>query len=167
MRSNPYPNYLISARLPGMNKILLGLIIIIGGWLVLMLFLKGLAWMWKRGARTAANKALASEKILRITSDASFLGVDFPGPNLPPRTSGVLAVTDERLYFMPWFPRKSLSFPIHYIKEVQLKASYGNFSTKVPFLVFIIKDLKDPYGTIAWMVHDPREWVDAINNLIR
>ncbi len=150
-----------------MNKILLGLIVIIGGWLVLMLFLKGLAWMWKRGARTAANKALASEKILRITSDASFLGADFPGPNLPPRTSGVLAVTNERLYFMPWFPRKSLSFPIHYIKEVQLKASYGNFSTTVPCLVFIIKDLKDPYGTIAWMVHDPREWVDAINSVLR
>ncbi len=167
MRSNPYPNYLISARLPGMNMILLGLIVIIGGWLVLMLFLKGLAWMWKRGARTAANKALASEKILRITSDASFLGADFPGPNLPARTSGVLAVTDERLYFMPWFPRKSLSLPHDWIKEVQLKATYGNFSTTVPCMVFTGGSPGSPSGTIAWMVHDPREWVDAINNLIR
>ncbi len=150
-----------------MNKILLGLIVIIGGWLVLMLFLKGLAWMWKRGARTAANKALAGEKILRITSDASFLGADFPGPNLPPRTSGVLAVTDKQVYFMPWFPRKSLSLPHAWIKEVQLKASYGNFSTSVSCMVFTGGYSKDPNGTIAWMVHDPRKWVDAVNSALR
>jgi hypothetical protein len=150
-----------------MNKILLGLIVIIVGWTLIMLSLKGLTWMWKRGARTAANKALAGEKILRITSDASFLGADFPGPNLPPRTSGVLAVTDKRIYFMPWFPRKSLSLPHDWIKEVQLKASYGNFSTSVPCMVFTGGYTKDPSGTIAWMVHDPREWIDAINSALR
>ncbi len=150
-----------------MNKLLIGLVVVAASWMLLMLSLKGMARLWKRGARKAADKALAGENVLMITSDASFLGADFPGPNLPPRTSGVLAVTDRQVYFMPWFPRKSISLPHNWIKEVHLKASYGNFSTAIPCLVFVVRDLKDPYGTIAWLVHDPREWVDAANSALK
>ena len=132
-----------------------------------MLGLKGMAAFWKWGALRDANKFLADEKILKITNNASYLGADFPGPNLPPRTSGVLAITDRQIYFLPWFPRKRIALPFKWVKGVKLQLSYGEVATAIPGLVIRVRDLKDPEGTIAWLVHEPHEWEQIINAVLK
>lgn len=149
-----------------MQKILIILIVLFGGWLLVMLGLKGMAFLLRRGTLRDAEKALAGEKIHKITNNASYLGADFPGPNLPPRTSGVLAITDRQIYFLPWFPRKSISLPLQWVKGTRLQSSYGEVATSIPSLVIRVRDLKDPEGTIAWLVHEPREWEDIIKSQI-
>ena len=131
-----------------------------------MLLLKGLAALMKMSALTAAHKLLADENILRITDNASFLGADFPGPNLPPRTSGVLAVTDRKVFFLPWFPRKSISLPYGWVKGVRLQDSFGELKFPLPCVVVRVRELKDPEGAIAWLVHDPTEWEKAIEESV-
>ena len=156
---NPELNY---AKLPPMKTILTILIVVAGGWLLLMVVLKGIALYLRKNTLKAVQKILAGEKILHIADNTSFLGADFPGPNLPPRTSGVLAVTDRQIYFLPWFPRKKISLPWEWIKGVKLESSYGSVTAPIPCLVIQVRDLKDPEGTIAWLVHEPSEWLKVI-----
>ncbi len=150
-----------------MNTILIILVIAAGGWLLLMLTLKGFAYYLRKNTLKDVKKVLGEEKILYIADNTSYLGADFPGPNLPPRTSGVLAVTDRQIYFLPWFPRKKISLPWQWVKGVKLEPSYGPVATSVPCLVIRVRDLKDPEGTIAWLVHEPREWLNIINSQIK
>jgi len=150
-----------------MNTLLLILIIAAGGWLLLMVVLKGLAAYLRKNTLKDVQKILADEKILHIADNTSFLGADFPGPNLPPRTSGVLAVTDRQIYFLPWFPRKKISLPWQWIIGARLESSYGSAAASIPCLVIRVRDLKDPEGTIAWLVHEPTEWLKVINSQIK
>ncbi|UCF31644.1 MAG: hypothetical protein JSV26_04320 [bacterium] len=147
-----------------MQTLLIILIVAVAGWFLIMLGLKGMAFLLRRGTLRDAEKSLAGERILKITNNASFLGADFPGPNLPPRTSGVLAITDRQIYFLPWFPRKSISLPFKWVKGTKLQASYGEVATSIPNLVIRVRDLKDPEGSIAWLVHEPRDWMEIINS---
>jgi hypothetical protein len=150
-----------------MNTVLIILVIAAVGWLVLIVGLKGFASFLRKGALKTVEDVLAGEKIHLIVDNASYLGADFPGPNLPPRTSGVLAITDRQIYFLPWFPRKKISLPWQWIKGAKLESSYGSVATSVPCLVIRVRDLKDPEGTIAWLVHEPREWQNIINSQIK
>ncbi len=149
-----------------MNIFLIIAAVAVGGWIILILLLKGIAAFLKKSALKAARKLLVNEKILKITDNASFLGADFPGPNLPPRTSGVLAVTDRKIFFLPWFPRKPISLPYEWVNGVGLQASFGKLGFSVPCMVVRVKDLKDPEGSIAWLVHEPKEWEKTIGSRV-
>ena len=135
-------------------------------WIGIMLLLKGYAAYLRRSTLKAARQALAQEKILRITDNASFLGADFPGPNLPPRTSGVLAVTDRSVYFLPWFPRKSVTIPHAWVRSVRTEKSFGSLSFAIPVLVIGVRDVKDPEGLVGWLVKEPWEWREEIGKLV-
>lgn len=146
------------------------LIIIAGfaaGWVLLIFGLKGMAVLLRRSAVKATRAALADENILRITDNVSFMGADFPGPNLPRRTSGVLAVTDTRLFFLPWFPRRAITLPRDTIAGVSLLDHYGERAYNIPVLSLKVKGVGDPHGNIAWLTHEPEEWEREIRSLIR
>ncbi|HDL54262.1 MAG TPA: hypothetical protein ENH32_09850 [Proteobacteria bacterium] len=155
-----------SVKFPAMNVFLLIAGIAVGGWFVFILLIKGFAALLKKSALEATLKLLSGEEILRITDNASFLGADFPGPNLPPRTSGVLAVTDRKIFFLPWFPRKSISLPYEWVNGVRLQASFDDMASSIPCVVVRVKELKDPEGSIAWLVHEPRKWEKAIERRV-
>ena len=141
-------------------------IIIPGVWITVMLSLKGMAFLLRRQTEKAAQTVLHAEAILRITDNASYLGADFSGPNLPPRTSGVLALTAERLYFLPWFPRKSISLPRGTVSEVLTRPSFKNLGYNIPALVLRVKGVGDPEGEMGWLVHDPEGWERDIKEML-
>ncbi len=137
-----------------------------GGWLLLIFGLKGMAVLLRKSTVKATQTALAYETVRKITDNASFLGADFPGPNLPPRTSGVLAVTDNRLFFLPWFPRRSIVLPWSSISRVSLEDHFGEMAYNIPVLTLRVKGVGDPDGRIAWLIHEPEEWKREIRKVI-
>jgi hypothetical protein len=149
-----------------MKTALIVLAILFGGWLLFIFGLKGMASLLRKSTAKAAMAALSNEAILRLTENASFLGADFPGPNLPPRTSGTLAVTETKVLFLPWFPRRSITLPVHTIAGVGLKNELGNMAYNIPVLVLNIKGVGDPYGSMAWLVHEPEEWKHIIKSIL-
>jgi hypothetical protein len=134
-------------------------------WIILMLLLKGGARLMRRSTLKAMNSMLAYENILLITDNAGYMGADFPGPNLPPRTNGVLALTSGKLIFLPLFPRKAITLPAQWIKGVGARQTFNDISYNIPFLVVDVRDLGDPDGQIAWIVNDPEEWVRKIKEV--
>jgi hypothetical protein len=149
-----------------MNTLLIIIAVAAGGWVLLMLGLKGVAALLRRSAVKATKNALSGEKILRMTDNVSFLGADFPGPNLPPRTSGVLAVTDSRIIFLPWFPRRAITLPRETIAEVNLQDHYGEMAYNIPVLLLKVRGVGDPHGNMAWLTHEPEEWEKVIKKVI-
>ena len=137
-----------------------------GGWILLIFGLKGMAALLRKSTVKATKAALAGEDILKMIDNVSFLGADFPGPNLPPRTSGVLAVTDKRIMFLPWFPRRAITLPKETIVGVSLRDHYGEMAYNIPVLLLKVKDVGDPHGSMAWLAHDPEEWRQKIASII-
>jgi hypothetical protein len=149
-----------------MNTLLIIIAVAAGGWVLLIFGLKGMAAIMRKGTVKATMNALAGENILKMTDNVSFLGANFPGPNLPPRTSGVLAVTDTRLIFLPWFPRRAITLPRDTIAEVSLVDHYGEMAYNIPVLLLKVKGVGDPHGKMAWLTHDPEEWKKVIRSMI-
>ena len=131
-----------------------------------MLGLKGLAALLRRSTVKATKNALAGENILKMTDNVSFLGADFPGPNLPPRTSGVLAVTDSRIIFLPWFPRRAITLPRDTIAEVNLQDHYDKMAYNIPVLLLKVRGVGDPHGSMAWLAHEPEAWEKVIKSIL-
>ena len=131
-----------------------------------MLGLKGMAALLRKSAVKATKTALAGENILMMTDNVSFLGADFPGPNLPLRTSGVLAVTDSRIIFLPWFPRRAITLPRDTIAEVNLQDHYGEMAYNIPVLSVKVRGVGDPHGNMVWLTHEPEEWEREIKKMI-
>ncbi|MDF1536353.1 MAG: hypothetical protein P1S46_07610 [bacterium] len=150
-----------------MKTFIIVIIVIVAAWLALMLGLKLAARVLRKGAVKAAGAALAGETVRMTTDNASYLGADFPGPNLPPRTSGVLAVTDTKLFFLPWFPRKAITLPRATIAEVSLKGSFRDMSYSIPLLTIKVRGVGDPHGTMTWLVHDPAQWEREIRSILK
>ena len=140
--------------------------VLAAGWVLVIFVLKGMAALLRKRAVKSAKAALAGEEILRMTDNASFLGADFPGPNFPPRTSGTLAVTSTRLFFLAWFPQHAITLPRDTIKGVTLEDQFGERAYNIPALVLKIKGVGDPHGKMAWLTHDAEEWRDKIKSII-
>ena len=149
-----------------MDTVLLVVAIIIGAWILMMAGLRGFASLLRRQTSRAAHNAVYPEKILLTTDNASYLGAGFPGPNLPPRTSGCLTITENRLFFLPWFPRKSITLPRHTIHSVRTGSSFDGATYSIPVLVLSIKGVGDPAGDMAWLVHHPEDWEKEIRSIL-
>ena len=149
-----------------MNTFLIIIAVAAGGWVLLIFILKGMAALMRKSTVKATRNAFAGENILKITDNVSFLGADFPGPNLPPRTSGVLAVSDSRVIFLPWFPRRAITLPRDTIAEVSLKDRYGDMAYNIPVLSLKIKGVGDPHGNMVWLTHEPAEWKSVIRSIV-
>jgi hypothetical protein len=149
-----------------MNTLLIIIAVLAAGWVLFIFGLKGLAALLRKSATKATMKALAGENILKMTDNVSFLGADFPGPNLPPRTSGVLAITGTRLFFLPWFPRRAITLPRDTIAEVSLRDHYGEMAYNIPVLLLKVKGVGEPYGSMAWLTHEQKEWEREIRKVI-
>jgi hypothetical protein len=142
-------------------------ILILVAWIVLMLGLKSFAALLRRQTEKATRNAIHPEKILRIVDNASYLGAQFPGPNLPPRTSGVLALTESRLFFLPWYPRKSITLPRNSIDSVKSSSSFDGKTYSIPALVFTVEGVGVPGAReIAWLVQDPEGWKGEIESIL-
>jgi hypothetical protein len=135
-------------------------------WVVLIAALKGMALLLRKQTTRAALAALQNEAILKQTDNASYLGAHFPGPNLPPRTSGFLALTESRLFFLPWFPRRSITLPRPSISSVESVPSFGNNSFNIPVLVITVRGVGDPDGEMGWLVHDAEGWEREIKKVV-
>jgi len=149
-----------------MNTLLIIAAVAAGGWILLIFGLKGMAALLRKSATKATIRALAGENIMRMTDNVSYLGADFPGPNLPPRTSGVLAITGTRLFFLPWFPRRAITLPSTTIADVSLRDHYGDMAYNIPVLLLKVKGVGDPHGSMAWLTHEPEEWEREIKKVI-
>ena len=149
-----------------MDTVLLVLVIIIGAWILLMASLKGFASLLRRQTEKAAHNAVYPETIRLSADNASYLGAGFPGPNLPPRTSGCLLLTENRLFFLPWFPRKSITLPKDTIRSVRTDSSFEGMSYAIQVLVLSIVGVADPHGDMAWLVHDPEGWEREIKAIL-
>jgi hypothetical protein len=149
-----------------MNTLYIIIAVAAAGWFLLIFGLKGMAILLRKSAVKATMKALDGENILKMSDNVSFLGADFPGPNLPPRTSGVLAVTDTRLLFLPWFPRRAITLPKDSIAKVSLQDIYGEMAYNIPVLLLKIKGVGDSQGSMAWLAHEAQEWEREIRKVI-
>jgi len=142
-------------------------ITVAGIWIAVMMALKGVVFLLRKQTGKAARTALHTEVIRKFTDNSNYLGAHFPGPNLPPRTSGVLVLTETRLFFLPWFPRRAITLPRDFILSVKASLLFGDKSYNIPALILTVRGVGDPDGEMAWLVHDPEGWEREINQLIR
>lgn len=149
-----------------MNTVLLIIVIIACAWIALMIGLKSFVALLRRQTEKAALNAIHPEEVLRITDNASYLGAGFPGPNLPLRTSGALILTAGRLFFLPWFPRKSITLPRNTIRTVKRSPSFNGQTYSIDVLVLSVKGVGNPDGEMAWLVHDPEVWEKEIKSIL-
>jgi hypothetical protein len=149
-----------------MKTFMIVIIALAAAWFAIIFGIKLMARFMRKGAVKDTERALAGETVHLITDNASYLGADFPGPNLPPRTSGVLAVTDTKLFFLPWFPRKAITLPRETITRVNLKDSFREMAYSIPLLSIEVKGGGDAQGTMTWLVHDVGEWERKIKQVI-
>jgi hypothetical protein len=149
-----------------MKTIIFVAIVTLGIWIALMISLRCFAGLLRRQTVKAARNAIHPEKILKIVENSGYLGARFPGPNLPPRTSGVLVLSESRLFFLPLFPRKAITIPRRSIRSVKTSFSFDGKTHRIPALVVVVKDVGDPDGEMAWLVHDPEEWERVIKEIL-
>ena len=149
-----------------MTTVLTILAIAVAAWILLMLALKGMAALLRKSAVKAVEAALHGETILRLADNVSYLGADFPGPNLPPRTSGVLALTESKLLFLPWFPRRAITLPRGTISGVSLRGSFRDMAFSIPVLSVEVKGVGNPDGIMAWLAHEAGEWEGEIRKVM-
>ncbi|OGI02552.1 MAG: hypothetical protein A2Y25_09595 [Candidatus Melainabacteria bacterium GWF2_37_15] len=97
------------------------------------------------------------EKIILKDSWANFFGLKSLGRGQI-RGNGILALTDKRVYFVRYFPKKEISIPLGTIKNVETVKSYLGKNIFAPIL-----KLNFDNEEVAFYVRDVEEWISEVN----
>ncbi|MBY9004394.1 MAG: hypothetical protein KGD73_10515 [Candidatus Lokiarchaeota archaeon] len=111
-------------------------------------------------------KKFEGQKVLGAFGSANYFGLESKGVKQV-RGNGVLVLTEEKLYFEMWVkPKTILEIPIKSIKEIDTVKSHLHKSKFRPLLkVFFINGLGER-DSVAWMVNNLKEWIDALQKIV-
>jgi len=108
-----------------------------------------------------ADGILLGERIVLRNGSANLFGVHSRGMGQV-RGNGVLSLTDSRLHFLMWLPRRELSIPIRAIEGIETPESFLGKTMFRPLLQVNFENEAGEPDAAAWLVRDLRAWRDAI-----
>jgi hypothetical protein len=131
--------------------------------LIIAAFAIMIPWMRKRFAErlAEADAALEGEDVLMKSMQASCFGVTSEGKNQV-RGDGILALTDERLAFFMFSPKKTISIPREKITGVGTPASFLGKTLISPLLEVRFKNEADEDDSTGFWMRDVLDWKSVL-----
>jgi len=83
------------------------------------------------------------------------------------RGNGVLLLTDEKLFFEMWKPKKEVQIPIKSITKISNPKSHMHKTALQPLLKVWFKNESGEEDSAAWWVHELDKWNNVLNRLIK
>ena len=108
---------------------------------------------------------LTNENIILLSPSANFFGQQSKG-HKQIRGNGVLALTNDKLYFEMWKPKKKLQISLTSIEGIETPKSHLGKSKFKPLLKIIFRNEKDDPDSATWLVRDLPKWKGTIENVI-
>ncbi len=112
------------------------------------------------------RKKFKGKRILKLLPNASFIGQS-SGAFGAVKGSGVLALTDEELYFELWLPKRELRIPVSDITGISTPASFQTRTVFRPLLQVDFKNANGAPDSVAWSVSELEQWKTAVERLMR
>lgn len=119
----------------------------------------------RSAALQAADEALAGERIVMREDSANLFGVRSRGMGQV-RGNGVLTLTDRRLHFAMWLPRREVSIERARITGTETPRSFLGRSRLTPVLQVDFTNELGEQDAAAWLVRDLPEWTEALSERI-
>jgi hypothetical protein len=110
------------------------------------------------------QQTLGEGNIRKMAASANGFGVQSDGYGQI-RGNGVLALTDEELYFLMWIPRREIRIPLDDITDIATPKSHLGKTKMQPLLKvsFVNRDGDD--DSVAWLVPELEDWERDVRNL--
>ncbi len=99
----------------------------------------------------------SGEKVILKDNSVTFFGIKSLGGGQI-RGKGFLALTEKRLYYSRYFPKKVVSIPVESIKETEMVQTYLGKNTYAP----VLKILFDQ-DEIAFAISEPDLWIEKLD----
>jgi hypothetical protein len=126
--------------------------------------------VWLRRLHDAAirdaDEALAAEAQILREPAANLFGVRSGGMGQV-RGNGVLTLTNRRLHFMMWLPRREVSIDLLNITGIETPKSFLGKSKLRPLLQVNFTDERGDEDAAAWLVADLEEWTETLDSRTR
>lgn len=108
---------------------------------------------------------LKGKNIIFYTTSANFFGRESLGRRQI-RGNGVLALTNDMLYFEMWKPKKQLQIFLSSIEGIETPKSHLGKTKFKPLLKIVFRNEKEELDSAAWFVRDLQKWKEIIQKLI-
>ncbi|MFP4321758.1 MAG: hypothetical protein ACLFTK_04825 [Anaerolineales bacterium] len=112
-------------------------------------------------ATAQALHTVRHEALLETRYGANFFGQQSVGV-VAIRGNGTLLLTNERLYFLMWFPRKEISISLAQITGVEAPRSFLGKSKALPLLQVNFLNEAGEADAAAWLIKDRETFQAAL-----
>ena len=131
-----------------------------------LLLLAGYHLLVSLGRRRVSEvrETLGEDNIRKIAASANCFGVQSEGYGQI-RGNGVLAVTDQELYYLMWLPAREIRIPLEDINDVDTTKSHLGKTKARPLLEILFTNTEGKEDSVAWLVPDLEEWKGEVRNL--
>lgn len=142
-----------------MTKILL-LVITVFVFLLLVfrLIFKAVTEYFKRNVSKEISRKFNSSEIRMIALNTNFLGIESKGA-AQIRGNGSLVLTNEKLYFRMWVPKKEIEIPLYSVQSVGTVKSHLGKNIFRPLLKVTFINSEGTRDSAAWLVSDLDRWL--------
>ncbi len=110
-----------------------------------------------------ADEMLAGERIILRESSANCFGLRSEGMGQV-RGNGVLTLTDRRLHFLMWLPKRAVSIDLPNIRGIETPKSFLGKTKLRPLLQVSFATERGEQNAAAWVVSDLDEWTVALRD---
>jgi len=143
-----------------------GVLIAIAGAVVLVGVLRAVLRNLGRRRIAEADELLAGEETVLREPSANLFGVRSQGMGQV-RGNGVLTLTNRRLHFLMWLPRRELSIELLSIRAIETPTSFLGKSRFTPLLQVNFTTERGEQNAAAWQVADLEAWTEALRGCMQ
>lgn len=120
-------------------------------------------WLYRLRAAAIerADEALTGERVIMREGSANLFGVRSQGMGQV-RGNGVLTLTEHRLHFAMWLPKREVSVDLRNIRGIETPKSFLGKSKLTPLLQVDFTDERGEQDAAAWLVADLEGWKQAL-----
>lgn len=118
-----------------------------------------------RRREAEADEALMGERILLRDPSANLMGVESAGMGQV-RGSGVLSLTEHRLHFLMWLPRREVVIPLSRVTGIETPERFMGKTKGTPLLQVSFTGQDGREDAAAWAVRKLPAWRDRLEELL-
>ncbi|MGQ4873219.1 MAG: hypothetical protein ACP6IY_04010 [Promethearchaeia archaeon] len=111
-------------------------------------------------------KNFSSEEIIAIDKFANFFGKESRSL-VQIRGNGVLFLTNSKLIFELFLPKRRFEILINDILNIEVVKSHLKKTKLRPLLKVIFKNEREEIDSVAWLVKDLQLWKEKIKDLLK
>jgi len=132
---------------------------------VFAVVLMGIRWMGRRRMHKLLD-SLDSEQVLALANGANFFGLESAGLGQV-RGNGSLVLTDRRLLFEMWIPRRRISIPLHQIQTVETPRAFLGKTRFRRLLKVSFSAEAGQYDAAAWGLGNLHDFWAALQDALK